>query len=149
MLGIKTSTPVIKSVPASAVKLDGKNVIIIGGTNGIGRGLARAAKAAGATVTIVGRTLRDPGLNVTFVKADLSLMGDAARIAADLPLESADFLIFTSGIVPGNTRVATDEGVEIDMATSALNRQVMLSIAETRIKASCRVFIWGFPGSKD
>jgi len=36
----------------------------------------------------------------------------------------------------------------MDMAASALNRQHMLTIAAPKLKASARVLIWGFPGSK-
>ena len=56
--------------------LEGLNIAIIGGTNGIGRALALAALAKGAKVKVGGRTSRDattPGLS--FVAADLkSLM---------------------------------------------------------------------------
>ena len=47
------------------------------------------------------------------------------------------------GIVPGNTRVATKEGVEMDMAASALSRFVMLQVMEDKLKPQCRIFNWG------
>ncbi len=47
MYGIQAATPVIAAAK-DAVNLSGKNVIIIGGTAGIGAALARASKKAGA-----------------------------------------------------------------------------------------------------
>lgn len=147
MYGIKSASPAISKLLTS-VSLNGKSVIVIGGTSGIGNGLAKAAKRAGASVIVVGRNLRDKEFSDSFVKADLSTMREATRIANELPFESADVIIFTNGIVPGNNKVSTNEGIELDMAASALNRHVILSIAAPRLKASTRVLIWGFPGSK-
>ena len=119
-------------------------------TAGIGAAIASATAARKATVTVVGRSQRGasaPG--VTFVRGDFSLsMAESRRIAAALPLESVDVLIFTTGIVPGKTRKATPEGVELDMAVSALSRHVFLAAAAPRLKPTARVFVWGFPGSK-
>lgn len=77
--------------------LEGLNIAIIGGTNGIGRALALAALAKGAKVRVVGRTSRDaatPGLS--FVAADLSSMAAARRVAQDLSASSLDILVGTS-----------------------------------------------------
>ena len=65
-----------------------------------------------------------------------------------MPFESTDYLVFTAGIVPGKTKNTTAEGIEMDMAASALNRLHMLSIATPKLKKSARVLIWGFPGAK-
>lgn len=117
MYGTKTTTQTAKStVPVS---LNGKNIIIIGGTSGIGYSLAKAAKAVGANVTIVGRTLRDDSLTTEFVKADLSLISTAEEVAHNLPFEACDILIFTTGIVPSSKKQTTSEGVELDMVSSS------------------------------
>lgn len=50
--------------------------------------------------------------------------------------------------MPGPKRAATAEGVEMDMAVSALSRHVLIAAAAPRLKRSARVFVWGFPGSK-
>ena len=75
--------------------LEGLNIVIIGGTNGIGRAPALATLAKGAKVKVVGRTSRDaatPGLS--FVAADLSSMAAARRVAQDLSASSLDILVF-------------------------------------------------------
>ena len=134
--------------PAPLSTLTGKRVLVVGGTAGIGQALARLAAGSGALTTVIGRTFRDEGAaNITFVKADLSLMKDAARVASALPVEELDFVAFTAGIVPGKAKVTTAEGVELDMAASALSRWVMLQAMLPRLKPSARIFVWGFPGS--
>ena len=151
MYGIKSSSPIIKpSSGSEPFSLKGKKVIIVGGTAGIGAGLALQARSAGASVVIIGRTLRDTSFaGESFVKADLSLLTDSLAIAKSLPFETADFVLFTTGIVPGNVRQVTKEGIEMDMSTSALNRHVILKEAAPRLRPNTRVFIWGFPGTAD
>ena len=129
----------------AATALAGKRVVIVGGTAGIGAGLARAAAAVGARVTVLGRTQRDAPHD--FVRADLESMAAARRAARALPAESTDVLVFTNGIVPGNARKATSEGVEQDMAVSALSRHVMLKELAPRLPPSARLLVWGFPGT--
>src|SRR6516225_7765335 len=108
-------------------ELKGKHVAVIGGTGGIGRALSRYLASHGANVTVVGQTFRDAGVpGVSFVKADLSLMHEAQRIAALLDAETLDLLIFTTGIFAAPERQATKEGIERDLAVSYLNRWVIL-----------------------
>ena len=64
----------------------GKEIAIVGGTNGIGRALARKFAAHGARVIVVGRTFRDQGVErLRFIPANLSEMKQAQRVAEDLP----------------------------------------------------------------
>jgi NAD(P)-dependent dehydrogenase (short-subunit alcohol dehydrogenase family) len=146
MYGVKNTKVNFIAKGVEKRQLEGKNIVVIGGTSGIGQALARQAAVNGAEVTVVGRTQRDNGMN--FVKADLSLITEAKRVASELPVETLDTVIFTVGIVPGKIRQETTEGVELDMAASALSRHVMLREMAGRLKATARVFIWGFPGSK-
>jgi hypothetical protein len=55
-----------------------------------------------------------PGIE--FIKADLSLMREAQRVAALLPAADLDLLVFTTGIMAGPRREETTEGIERDMA---------------------------------
>lgn len=133
----------------------GKKAIVIGGTGGIGRAISRHLATAGAQVTVVGQTFRDAGIQgLSFLQADLTLMGDAARVAGGVPVESADLLIFTAGIFAAPQRQETSEGIERDLAVSYLNRFVILRevagrLGKARLNVSTkpRVFNMAYPGS--
>src|SRR3984893_17411528 len=115
--------------PQSIDELDlsSKRLLVIGGTNGLGRAIAGLAMASGADVTVVGRTLREfPQGQPKFVRADLSLMADALRLGEDLAVEDVDVALFTTGIIAAPTREQTAEGIERDMAVSFLNRVAIL-----------------------
>ena len=138
-----------------ALNLNGLQVAIIGGTDGIGRGLSRFMASRGAKVLVVGRTFRDSDISaIEFIKADLSLMREAKRVGERLPAETLELVIFTTGILAAPKRQETPEGIERDMAVSYLSRMVIireigLRLGKNRPDASMkpRVFIWGFPGT--
>lgn len=133
----------------------GKQVIVVGGTGGIGRAISRHLVSARAQVTVVGQTFRDVGVSgLTFLRADLTLMTEAARVAELLPAENADLLIFTAGIFAASQRQETPEGLERDLAVSYLNRFVILRaiadrLGKSRIKGAPkpRIFNMAYPGS--
>ena len=69
--------------PALAPALAGKRVLVVGGTNGIGNALALRAAAAGASVTVAGRTFRDAGKpGLSFQPLDASSMKDCVRLGS-------------------------------------------------------------------
>lgn len=133
----------------------GKKIAVVGGTGGIGRALARALAGRGAKVLVVGQTFRDASEpNIEFIRADLSLMSEAYRVAALLPAESLDLVVFTTGIFAAPKRQVTAEGLERDMAVSYLSRLVILREIGPRLGQGRpaglprpRVFIMGYPGS--
>lgn len=141
--------------PSSALDLARKSVAIVGGTNGLGRAIARLAAARGAKVTVVGQTFRDEGVaGISFIQADLSRMSEARRVAALLPAETLDVLLLTTGIIAAPTREETSEGLERDMAVSYLSRLALLRELGPRLgqglpsgAEKTRVFIMGFPGT--
>ncbi len=153
--GIRSKDFQWQRAPLAQDAFNGKKVAVIGGTNGIGRALALALVKRGAEVLVVGRTLRDHGVpGLRFKHADLRQMKDARRVATELPAETLDMLVFTTGIMAGKQRQTSPEGIELDMAVSYLNRFVMVreladrlgrDRRDTRIKP--RVFVWGFPGT--
>lgn len=140
---------------ASSLNIKGMQVTIIGGTGGIGRALSRHLASLGAQVTVVGQTFRDQGTaNISFIKADLSLMQEAKRVASALPVEQSGMLIFTTGIFAAPQRQQTAEGIERDLAVSYLSRLVILRAIAHRLTPqrsnpliTPRVFLMGYPGS--
>lgn len=130
-------------------------MVVVGGTNGLGRAIALAAVERGAVTTVVGRSMRDePSARLRFVAGDLSLMERAVAVAAGLPVETADVLLFTTGIFAAEAgREVTAEGLERDLATSYLNRLAMLPGLAGRLGTARppggltpRVFVMGSPG---
>ncbi|MFD8033629.1 SDR family NAD(P)-dependent oxidoreductase [Streptomyces sp. NPDC059717] len=140
--------------PADQPDLMGRQLTVIGGTNGLGRAIAAQALTRGATVTVVGRTLRDaPSGRLSFFPADLSSLREAARIGRELPVADCDVLLFTTGIFAARVREETPEGVERDMAVSFLSRLAILRelagrLGSARADGACRprVFVMGSPG---
>ncbi len=144
-----------RQVDAAGLNLHGKKAIVVGGTGGLGRAITRLLVARGASVVVVGQTFRDAGApNIEFVKADLSLMTEARRVAKELPAEAADILLFTAGIIASPQRQENREGIELDMAVSFLNRLVMLREMAPRLgrdrsadSPRARVFNMAYPGA--
>ena len=113
--------------PLAPGVLTGKKMAVIGGTNGIGRALARTFAAKGAEVVVVGRTFRDADIaRLRFIAADLSQMKQARRVAEELPVEPLDTLILTTGTGAGKQREVSPEGIELDLAVSYLSRFVIV-----------------------
>src|SRR5437867_11159411 len=64
-------------------------------------GLARRQRPC----LVVGQNFRDADMpGIEFIKADLSLVREAQRVARLLPAEELDLIIFTTGIMAGPTR---------------------------------------------
>lgn len=137
------------------LNLTGLKVAVVGGTGGIGRAFSHYFAERGAAVIAVGQTFRDAGVKeISFAKADLSRMLEARRVARELPVETLDMIIFTTGIMGGPDRELTDEGIERDMAVSYLSRIVMMREAAPRLGVERppgsrrpRIFVTGYPGS--
>jgi NAD(P)-dependent dehydrogenase (short-subunit alcohol dehydrogenase family) len=142
----------LKPVAADQLDLKGRRLAIVGGTDGLGRALAQLAASRGAQVTVVGRTFRDEGVSgITFLRADLSSMKEAARVGRELPVDGVDTYLFTTGIIAAPQREATAEGIERDMAISYLSRLAAVRELAPRLEAlkpqrPVRIFIMGYPG---
>jgi NAD(P)-dependent dehydrogenase (short-subunit alcohol dehydrogenase family) len=139
----------------SSLDLGKTKAAIVGGTGGLGRALARFMASRGASVTVVGQTFRDADVRgLEFVKADLSRMREAERVAKELPAGELDLLVFTTGIFAAPKREETVEGIERDMAVSYLSRLVLLRELAPRLgtvrraaTTKPRVFVMGYPGT--
>lgn len=144
-----------RRVGGASLVVEGLRVAIVGGTGGIGRALSRHLASRGASVVVVGQTFRDAGTpGIEFIQADLSLMREAHRVAALLPAETLDLLVFTTGIFAAPERQETAEGIERDMAVSYLSRFAILRAVAPRLgkgprKSTIkpRVFVTGYPGA--
>lgn len=135
----------------------GLRVAIFGGTGGLGRAIAQSLLHKGAQVTVIGRSLKDPPHPLrSFVQADLSSLISSRQVARDLPPESFDAVLLTHGIFAGPTREVTSEGIEKDLATSAMSRWVIAQELAPRLgrgsgrsgRQKPRLFVWGYPGGE-
>lgn len=152
MSGVPDRSLQLHPTPVEALDLTGKQLAVVGGTDGLGRAIAKLAASRGAKVLVVGRTFRDEGTpNLEFRRADFSSMEEARRIGRELPA-SLDALVLTTGIMAAKTREVTAEGIERDLAISYLSRLALLRELAPRVEAEkraspLRVFVMGFPGS--
>ncbi|CCC70729.1 hypothetical protein NCAS_0F02450 [Naumovozyma castellii] len=147
----------VKWEPKDPSELDLSNVraAIFGGTGGLGRAISRQLAERGADVLVVGRTFRDQDMEkIKFLKADLSLVTEADRVANEIPAKYFTHFVFTTGIIAAPKREETAEGLERDMAISYLSRYVLMNQLAPHLGESLpkdgpkpKVFIMGFPGS--
>ncbi|BCJ29973.1 SDR family oxidoreductase [Actinocatenispora sera] len=101
--------------------LAGTTVLVAGGSSGIGLATARAARAAGAEVTVTGRNesrLRAAGDGIAWRIADLH---DHDTIAAAMP-ERLDHLVLAAGDAAGIGPVA---GLDLASVRSGLDTKVI------------------------
>ena len=117
---------------------ENRNILITGGTDGMGAASALALSAHGAKVIIVGRSkekadaiaLKSKEMSVSGsiepIIADLSLMKNAKETARHIAdkTEQIDIIIHGVGILIAHTE-HTEEGIEKDFAISYLARFVL------------------------
>src|SRR5712692_10133551 len=98
--------------------LDGKNVLITGGSKGIGRAAAEALASEGCNLVLVARTQKDLdtakaallakfNTRVETVAADLSDSKNVDRLAREFP--DIDILVNNAGAIPGGALLDMDE----------------------------------------
>jgi uncharacterized oxidoreductase len=84
------------------MKLDGKHVVITGGTDGIGLEMARLCMTKGASVTVCGRRIElldtARGMGMEAISADLSNAAGCAEFAGQLDSKPIDVLINNAGM---------------------------------------------------
>lgn len=153
MNGIPDASLVVRPAAVGAIDLRGKRIAVVGGTDGLGRAIAKLAAARGAEVLVVGRTFRDEGHpRLSFLRADLSSMKEARRVGRTLD-GGLDVVVLTTGIMAAKTREVTAEGIERDLAISTLSRLAIVRELAPRLASrppgapAARVFVMGFPGT--
>jgi NAD(P)-dependent dehydrogenase (short-subunit alcohol dehydrogenase family) len=129
--------------------LSGRTAVVTGGTDGIGRAIARGLAARNAQVIIVGsnpekgavaerdiRILTDND-QVHFLQADLSLMRETDRVAdvINSRFRALDRLVLCAGIVRAR-RIETAEGVESNFAVNYLTRFLLTGRLLARLQAA-------------
>ncbi|BCJ35890.1 short-chain dehydrogenase [Actinocatenispora thailandica] len=101
--------------------LEGSTVLVVGGSSGIGLATARAARAAGAEVTVTGRDeakLRAAGDRIAWRVADLH---DRGSIAAAVP-DRLDHLVLAAGDSAG---IGPVTGLDLDSVRAGLDTKVI------------------------
>jgi retinol dehydrogenase 12 len=112
--------------------------LVSGGTDGIGKEIARGLASRGVRLIVVGRDA-DKGrraeqelsrthgnAGVTYFQADLSLVREADRLAAGIRRQwrALNYLVLCAGSIRAR-QVITDEGVESNFALNYLTRFVL------------------------
>ena len=144
--------------------VQGKTVLVTGGTSGIGEAIARAYAAEGADVVITGRSeergrriadsLTRDGARVRFIGADLGDIADVRRLADEV--DHVDVLVNNAGVFPFGPTAETDSEV-FDSAfavnvkapfflTGAFAPRMAANRAGAIVNVSTMVASFGLPG---
>ena len=128
----------------------GEEILIVGGTAGIGLALAKKLREFGASVTVVGRRkLEEP--KIKCIQADLSTIKGQRSFADTVPnVSDISLVVFSVGIFPAPSRQDNGEGVELSLSVSYFARRVILQRLLERglSKKNCRIFVLGSCGEQ-
>ena len=123
-------------------RLNGRTIVVTGGTRGIGLATARAAAAAGARVVVTGRAEQaavdvaarvsaDTGAHVVGAALDLTDRDSILRFADGL--DDVDVLLHNAGIIPAAPEYTAD-GFESGMATNLLGPFLLTNSVLPRVR---------------
>ncbi|MFC5831590.1 SDR family NAD(P)-dependent oxidoreductase [Nonomuraea insulae] len=98
-------------------------IVISGGTDGMGRALARTCLERGDTVAVVGRDAAKVPPGAVFIQADLSLIGENRRVVEEINARFpvVDALVLCARFFRTH-RFVTEEGIEGTFALDYLSR---------------------------
>lgn len=131
-------------------RIDGKNAVVTGGTQGLGAAVARTfADAGAASVTICGRNSANgtevareitnaTGCKVHFVQADLGVVADCRKViaAADNEFQDIDILVNAAGLTDRGDILNTTE--ELFDRMFAVNTRAPFFLMQDAIKVMLR-----------
>jgi 3-oxoacyl-[acyl-carrier protein] reductase len=114
--------------------VEGRAVVVTGGTRGIGKGIASVFARSGARVLITGRDeavgkAAAAGIGAAFVRADVAIKADCERVAAAAhdELGGVDVLCANAGVFP-EARLAEITEADIDVVLGTNLKGTILSI---------------------
>ncbi|MET3805904.1 NAD(P)-dependent dehydrogenase (short-subunit alcohol dehydrogenase family) [Nakamurella sp. UYEF19] len=135
--------------PADAAHFDGKlDIVVTGGSSGIGEAAASSLAALGARIHLVGRKagrLEDsagrirkavPAADLVVHEADISDLDAVRSLAADLDgsVDSVRALIHCAGLIPPE-RALSAQGHEMALATHVLGPFLLTHLLRARMRA--------------
>lgn len=124
--------------------LVGLRALVVGGTAGIGLGVAKHLTERGATVTIAGRSQRDAleqGAAAKFMAVDASSLRDVRRLAAEYVASEPgplDVLVLSAGIATLDGFTPTAEGLDVKLALHYFARVALVEALAPALAASPR-----------
>jgi NAD(P)-dependent dehydrogenase (short-subunit alcohol dehydrogenase family) len=101
-----------------------KTIVVAGGTDGMGRGVALARAARGDTVVAIGSNAakgRALPAGIRFLRADLTSIDEVERVVEEIADEHVDALVLTANRYNPD-RVETADGLESTFAVYYLSR---------------------------
>eukprot|EP00906_Rhabdomonas_costata_P023365 RCo033629 len=120
----------------ASVSLAGKLAVVVGGTSGLGQGIAERLARADCSVVVVGRSAQrgqevvqrisalSPTARHSFVRCDAALLANVAEFARGFRKEgrTLDFLVLTQGIATIQGRTETSEGLDVKLSLHYYSR---------------------------
>lgn len=128
----------------------GKRVLVVGGTRGVGFGLAQAVARGGAHVTVVGRSaaagtiaLETLGRNASFVQGDIGTVANSKALVTKLEQlkDPFDYFAVTAAVFPdwSGRPHQQDDGIDVPFAIAVVGRYVLYKNMFRFLKPQARV----------
>jgi NAD(P)-dependent dehydrogenase (short-subunit alcohol dehydrogenase family) len=153
-----TSVIEIHKVSNDKYSLNGKRALVVGGTQGIGHGVAYVLAKRGASVVIAGRneklgeqvvselnSISPSNAEFKFNRVDLADLANLKQFSSQLSRETFDYIVWTAGIFPTGARQETKDGIERAFAVNYLSKFVAFNMLLPTIKKGGRALIVNAP----